>query len=107
MTHTNEPAAILRNETPVANWLSVQLIGRASPRSAIGSRVTIRAGGREQIGIVKGGASYISTSDRAMLFGLGDATSVDSIMVEWPSGQTTVLKQMESDQRLTVIEAKQ
>ena len=106
VTHTNEPAAILRNDTTIANWLSVRLIGRTSPRSAIGSRVTIRAGGREQIGIVKGGASYISTCDRAMLFGLGDATSVDSIMVEWPSGQTTVLKQVSSDRRLTVIEAK-
>ena len=107
VTHTNEPAAILRNTTTIANWLSVRLIGRTSPRSAIGSRVTIRAGGHEQIGIVKGGASYISTSDRAMLFGLGDATSVDLIMVEWPSGQTTVLKQVASDQQLTVIEAKQ
>ena len=106
VTHTNEPAAILRNETPVANWLSVQLIGRASPRSAIGSRVTIRAGGREQIGIVKGGASYLSTSDRAMLFGLGDATSVDSMMVDWPSGQTTLLKHTASNHRITVIEEK-
>jgi enediyne biosynthesis protein E4 len=106
VTHTNEPAAILRNDTPVANWLSVRLIGRTSPRSAIGARVTIRAGGREQIGIVKGGASYLSTSDRALFFGLGNNGSIDSMIVAWPSGQTTVLKELASNQRMTLIERK-
>ncbi len=106
VTHTNEPASILRNDTPISNWLSVRLIGRTSTRSAIGARVTIRAGGHEQIGLVKGGASYISTSDRAIYFGLGNASSVVSITVAWPSGQTTVLKEVASNQRLTLIETK-
>src|SRR6185437_9781949 len=77
VAHTNEPVALLRNETVIPNWLSVRLVGRASPRSGIGAKVTIEAGQHRQIGLVKGGGSYLSTSDRALLFGLGTAISVD------------------------------
>lgn len=104
VTHTNEPAALLRNDTIIPNWLSVRLVGRASPRSAIGAEVEIRAGRHEQIGFVKGGGSYLSTSDRALLFGLGIAASVDTLKVRWPSGQTTTLTDVPANQRLLLIE---
>jgi hypothetical protein len=104
VTHTNEPAALLRNDTIIPNWLSVRLVGRTSPRSAIGAEVEIRAGRHEQIGFVKGGGSYLSTSDRALLFGLGIAASVDTLKVRWPSGQTTTLTDVPANQRLLLIE---
>jgi hypothetical protein len=104
VTHTNEPVALLRNETPIPNWLSVQLVGRASPRSAIGARVDVRAGQKRQVGLVKGGGSYLSTSDRTLLFGLENAESVDSVEVHWPSGQSTTLTNVPANQRLLLIE---
>jgi hypothetical protein len=106
VTHTNEPVALLRNETIIPNWLSVRLIGRTSPRSAIGATVNVHAGQQRQIGYVKGGASYLSTSDRTLLFGLGNADSVDALEIHWPSGQTTKLANISANQRLVLVEEK-
>jgi hypothetical protein len=104
VTHTNEPVALLQNETVIRHWLSVSLVGRTSPRSGIGARVEIQAGQHAQVGIVKGGGSYLSTSDRTLLFGLGSAASVDSVVVHWPSGKTATLINVPANQRLTLIE---
>ncbi len=104
VTHTNEPAALLRNETVIPNWLSVRLVGRTSPRSAIGAEVEVQSGRQRQIGFVKGGGSYLSTSDRALLFGLGTAAAVEIVTVSWPSGQTTTLTDVPANQRLLLIE---
>ena len=104
VVHTNEPVALLRNETPIPNWFSLRLVGRTSPRSAIGAKVELQAGGQRQIGFVKGGGSYLSTSDRALLFGLGAAASVDSLEVHWPSGRKMALTNLPANQRLLLVE---
>ena len=104
VAHTNAPAAVLRNTTPISNWLAVELIGRTSPRSAIGARVTVVAGGVRQIGLIAGGGSYLSTSDRTILFGLGAASSVDSVEALWPTGSVTRLAGLRAGQRVRLIE---
>ncbi|MBS0263202.1 MAG: CRTAC1 family protein [Planctomycetes bacterium] len=104
VTHTNEPVAVLRNETKIPHWLAVRLVGRASPRSAIGARVDLFANGRQQVGIVKGGGSYLSTSDRELLFGLGTEARVERLVVHWPSGQRTELTDLPAGQRLLLVE---
>jgi hypothetical protein len=104
VTHTNEPVAVLRNDTEIPHWLAVRLVGRTSPRSAIGARVELEVAGKRQIGLVKGGGSYLSSSDRELLFGLASAESVDKLVVQWPSGQTTRLNDIPCNQRLLLIE---
>jgi enediyne biosynthesis protein E4 len=45
VAHTNQPIALLSNETPnTHNWLMLRLIGTTSHRDAVGSRVVLRAG---------------------------------------------------------------
>lgn len=104
VTHIAEPIAVLRNDTPIENWLSVTLVGRASPRSGIGAHVTLTAGGRSQLGVVKGGGSYASSSDTALLFGLGTAEIVEQLEVRWASGQRTTLTGIAAKSALTLIE---
>ncbi|HEY0984296.1 ASPIC/UnbV domain-containing protein, partial [Schlesneria sp.] len=48
--------------------------------------------------------SYLSTSDRSLLFGLGKSTQVDRLEVHWPTGQTTSLASVSSCQRILVVE---
>jgi TPP-dependent indolepyruvate ferredoxin oxidoreductase alpha subunit len=78
----------------------------ASDAEKIGAKVVVQAGQQRQIGLVKGGGSYLSTSDRTLLFGLGMAVSVDTLKVHWPSGQTTTLTNIPANQRLLLIEEK-
>lgn len=104
VTHTNEPIAILRNESTIPRWLTVRLIGRASPRSAIGAKVTVSCGSKKWTKLVKGGGSYLSTSDRALFFGLANSESVDLIEIFWPAGGKSTIEGVELSRAVTVVE---
>ena len=80
--------ALLRNADANSNhWIAFKLVGGArSPRDATGATVYLTANGMRQRGDVFSGGSYASTSDMRPHFGIGSATSVDSVEVHWPSG---------------------
>ena len=104
VANLQEPVALLKNETPIENWVSVRLIGRTSPRSAIGARVTLTTDGRKQVKVVRGGGSYLSTSDLAVLFGMGEFHDIDTIEIEWPSGLKQRIKQVARNHNLVIVE---
>jgi hypothetical protein len=83
--------AVLINESPPQAWIRLELVGRRSNRSAIGAKIAIQAGGRTIHRQVKSGGSYLSVNDPRVLIGLGQATRVDRILVEWPSGARSIL----------------
>jgi len=72
-------------------WLSVRLEGTAANRDGLGSGVVVRAGDQRQTQTHDGKSGYLSQSSMPMYFGLGEATSVDSITVTWPGGQVQVV----------------
>jgi hypothetical protein len=86
VSHLNEPVVLLRNTTATtSHWLGIVLHG-AAPRDAVGARVVLKQGDVQQAQVVKGGGSYLSSSDRRLIFALG--AGLDYILtVRWPSGQ--------------------
>jgi hypothetical protein len=87
VTNNNEASNLLRNETGnKRNWLSIQLVGTRSNRSALGARVRVTAGGQTQLQQVTSGSSFLSQSDLRLHFGLGTAKAAEMIEIEWPSG---------------------
>jgi hypothetical protein len=86
VVNLNEPPSLLRNDVSGDHrWLKVKLMGVKSNRSAIGARVTARYGGRLQTEEVMSQASFYSSNDPRLHFGLGDASSAD-LEVRWPDG---------------------
>lgn len=79
---------LLRNVDRNNNhWVGLKLIGGPkSPRDAIGTKVYLTAAGVRHRGDVISGASYESSSDQRLHFGLGQAAAVDSVEIHWPSG---------------------
>ena len=104
--NSNQKAILLQNEgVSKNNWLRIKLIGTKSNRDGIGSRVKVNTAGVEQIAEVKSGSCYASGSDIRLSFGLGKATIVDSIIVEWQSGIIQVLPDVNINQTLKIIES--
>ena len=71
-------------------WVHISLEGTTSNRSAIGATVRLKAtiNGEEtwQIRQVEANNTFCGHSDQRQHFGLGDATQVDSLIIQWPSG---------------------
>lgn len=75
-----------------ARFLSVQLVGATSNRQGLGAVVTVEAAGRRQVQVNDGKSGYLAQSALPLYFGLGPATSADSITVKWPSGHVQVVR---------------
>jgi hypothetical protein len=82
----NEPPSLLRNDvTGDGHWLKVLLVGTKSNRSAIGSTVIAKYGGRSQAQAVMAQSSFYSVNDRRLHFGLGASGAAD-LEVHWTNG---------------------
>ena len=94
---------LYRNDTPsVHSWVIVELKG--ANRSAIGTRVTLTAGGRTQSREVRSQSGYLSSGDPRLHFGLGDAKQIDRLDIWWPSGRTQTLSNLSPNQILVIGE---
>jgi hypothetical protein len=88
ISHVNRPVVLLRNVARTRNhWLGVALVGRGR-RDVVGAKLTLEVGGRRLTRFAQGGGSYLSSSDRRHLFGLGPADRVGRLTVSWPWGKT-------------------
>ena len=92
--------------TGSGHWLAVKLKGTRSNRDGIGARVEIETAGRHQSAERVAASGYLSQNDDRLHFGLGEATSIDQLVVHWPSGQKQSLKDLSVDQVLIVEEPK-
>jgi hypothetical protein len=91
-------------------WLEVKLVGAASNRSGIGVKVRAHAtiGGKTfwQLREI-GNAGGHNTPPLVAHFGFGDATNIDHVRIEWPSGIVQTLTNVSPRQILTVTEHQQ
>jgi len=103
----SEPMVLISDLAQVKkiHWLKVVLIGKKSNRNGLGAWVRLQADGRTQTRYVDGKSGYLSQSVLPLYFGLGDATKIDRIEVDWPSGRKQVLsKGLHQNQTLRIAE---
>jgi hypothetical protein len=89
----SEPQVLVSNlaQRRSVHWLGVALAGTASNRDALGARVRVSVGGRVLTQWHDGKSGYLSQSALPLYFGLGEATTIQSVEIVWPSGRTQVL----------------
>jgi len=106
---TNDGSAyVVRNETNTNNhWLTLNLVGHRSNRDAIGAEVKVTTSQGAQYATVSTAASYLSSSDKRVHFGLGSESVAQSIEIHWPSGIVQTLKNVSADRILQVDEPAQ
>ncbi len=108
--NSSNPGALFRNNGTGHSWLAVKCIGTRSNKSAIGTRVRVKAKSFEKLDPIwqtreiaaQSGSG--SQNSLVQLFGLGTATSVDSLVVEWPRSTSLVLANLAINQRLVLRE---
>ena len=96
-----------RNQSQ-GRWLELSLEGSASNRMAIGARVTIttRDGGQpiRQTRWLNTTTGYASQNEPILHFGLGQATSVETLSIDWPSGRQDTFRNIAANQHLRIRE---
>ena len=99
---------LYRNNGNTNNWLTVKLVGTVSNRSAIGAKVRVKAfyrgASRWQLRQITGGGGWLGHNELQANFGLGDATNVDTVRIEWPSGTVQEFHNVAPRQILTYTE---
>ena len=99
---------LLRNQTGKNghHFLNLLLRGTKSNSDAIGARVELKAGGATQTAWVRGGSSYLSSSDRRVYFGLGKTDKIEQVSVVWPSGLKEKVPNLRADTFTILTEGK-
>jgi len=101
--------ALFRNDTDNGNhWISVQGIGTTSNAVAIGAKVRVKSafngGSVWRLREITAQNNFNGQNSLRAHFGLADATVVDSLRVEWPSGIVDILENVTVDQLILVTE---
>lgn len=101
---------LYRNNGNSNGWFKIKLVGIASNRSAVGAKVrvlaTIRGRSMWQLREINTGSGFSGCPLEAH-FGLGDATNIDQVRIEWPSGIVQILTNVVPRQFITVTEHQQ
>jgi hypothetical protein len=106
MTSNGERARIFRNDGGDENaWVRLELIGSDSNRDGIGARLALKSGGVEQFRQHFPGKGYLSSVEFPITFGLGKADRVESLRIDWPSGTSTELGDLEPNRTYRIDEA--
>jgi hypothetical protein len=105
------PPVLLRNVNPDHHhWVELALVGgkaadgKTSPRDATCATVYLTANGMRQRQDVLSSGSYISSNDRRLHFGLGDARDAGTAEIHWPSGGKETVKLPAEDRIFTISE---
>lgn len=101
---------LFRNDLTNGNgWINITCVGTLSNKAAIGTKVHARA-------IINGNSVWqmreISTQNSfnghnslRVHFGLGNATKIDELVFQWPSGTVDVITDVDVNQFITVTES--
>jgi hypothetical protein len=100
------PPVLLRNvNADHHHWVELGLVGGPkSPRDATCATVYLKANGMRMRQDVLASGSYISSNDRRLHFGLGDATDAGTAEIHWPDGARETVKLPAEDRIFTITE---
>ena len=85
VVHQNEPVTLLRNKHQPKHWLRLSVRGKSGTASPPGTSVVLEGQSPLQKQWIVGGGSYLSHSDRRILFPLKNSDPAE-VVITWPDG---------------------
>ena len=105
ISNVGRPPILLRNQgAPGRNWIMIRAQGKKSNSFGLGAKVLVETSGGRQVREINNVASYLSSNDVRVHFGLGDAKRIQRIEVLWPSGTQQILNDVAVNQILVIKE---
>jgi hypothetical protein len=105
VNNIEEDAFVYRNNSEKMtdnSYLRIRLQGEGMNTFGIGTRISVFVGTNEIFQEVMPTRGYQSSVDYTLVFGLGDINEVDSLSVLWPDFSKQSLKNIKTDQTLTL-----
>jgi hypothetical protein len=106
VNNVNEEAFVYRNNArslrKANSYLQLVLQGDKENPFAIGAKVAVRYGDTASYQDLEPSRGFQSSVDYVLTFGLGARDSVDSVVVQWPDGRTSVQAHVAANRRLTL-----
>ncbi|GAB1307857.1 VCBS repeat-containing protein [Urechidicola sp. KH5] len=84
------------------NYLTVDFDGIKGNRNGLGNRVTITTGSEVQMQELTLSRGFQSSVAPELVFGLGKKELIDELKVRWTDGKTQTLKDVNSNQKITL-----
>lgn len=106
VSHINDSATLLTNESTSGNGIRFRLVGCQSNRRAIGARVTLTCNETQQYRQIIGGGSYASTHEATVHFGVGQASIVESVRIIWPDSSVQDLSNLKPGSEYIVVQGR-
>jgi hypothetical protein len=105
ISNNNGKADLLLNEgKPKGHWIGFKLEGKTCNREAIGSKLKITTDSGVQVAWVNPAASYLSSNDPRVLFGLGPDEMVSSLEIQWPGSRMDLFENLTSNSYYRIVQ---
>ncbi|MFY8005426.1 MAG: FG-GAP-like repeat-containing protein, partial [Chitinophagaceae bacterium] len=106
INNTNSVASVYENKTNKIyknRYLNIKLTAPVSSKIAIlGAKIFLYYGAEKQVAEYNPYRGYMSSQQKMVHFGVGNQLTIDSVKVIWPNATETVLKNVATNQQLTI-----
>jgi hypothetical protein len=96
------------NGDSTKHWIEIDLVGTTANKSGVGAQIEVYAGTLRMMREVSTAVGYRSQNMMTAHFGLGTATTVDSIVVRWPdtsaARRRSVMRNVTVNRRITIAQ---
>ena len=102
----DRPDLLYHNDGNSNCWITIRLVGATTNKSAIGTKIRVKAviNGNAvwQMREISAQTSYNGENDLRAHFGLGNASAVDTILVQWLGGSSEMFAAVACGQFITI-----
>ena len=107
VNNTNMIATLMENtlnetKSKENNFLRIRLAGDSINRNGLGAIIHLFYQGKQQLYEYSPYRGYMSSVENIAHFGVGEATVIDSIIVNWPDSKKQVLQYISTNQSITI-----
>jgi len=105
INNINDYAYIYRNNSEKqrdCHYLKIEFVGLGMNTGGIGARVDVICGEKRYTQEFYPSRGYMSSMDHSLIFGLGEASLVDTLTITWPDFRVQTLQNIAVDQTITL-----